>query len=587
MKGRWKGLCAIWLAVLLVCEQPGIALAEEESGGDGFVSEQSQPTEEEGDVSMDEEGQPAEEEGGDDLMDEEEQPAEEEGDGSTDEEEQPAEEEGGDGSGDEEEQPTEEEGGDGSTGEESQPAEEESDNGSAEGSGGDGSTDEQGQPVALSASDALLSAQSQPVEKETGVDPLASTYTIKFPTGEGYTIYSEDLSTAVAGDVEVAEGDSYTFVVLLERGYLKSTSFAVAANGTVLANQGAEWEDYTCTIEAVSENQEVTVTGLAPGTVAWLYIGSGQIGQDTVISTASDKEDKEVLFGTPLNGQGIVDQPGRLDGWTVWSCESGGNLSAKIKDCNADGAISKEDYEKTGTENYLLLAPVWKALFEIGVGSVTEGGSFTVSAESGETAKAYEGEKVTVLPQPETGYAMEKITVTAADSSQVPVSGNSFVMPGSSVTVNVSFAKKRFNITLPSGNGYTVAADGQGLSVEYGGSFTFTVTIGEGCTASDSFAVTADGVALTPSGVNGNVYTYTMENITASRTIAVTGVTDPTAGGDASDRTVSQSGARQLKKGVAYVLGEGTWKIAGDDTVYQGQNTFYVLADGEYVFEKQ
>lgn len=65
-----------------------------------------------------------------------------------------------------------------------------------------------------------------------------------------------------------------------------------------------------------------------------------------------------------------------------------------------------------------------------------EGGSFSV-----DTSKATEGTTVTVTAKADSGYRLDKITVTAADGSSktVAVSNGKFTMPDYAVTVQVSF----------------------------------------------------------------------------------------------------------------------------------------------------
>lgn len=50
---------------------------------------------------------------------------------------------------------------------------------------------------------------------------------------------------------------------------------------------------------------------------------------------------------------------------------------------------------------------------------------------------------------------------------------------------------------------------------------------------------------------------------------------------------IEGSGTVSLKEGTAYVLGTGTWMVAGDDTIYAGGMTFYVAEDMECEFVKQ
>ena len=51
------------------------------------------------------------------------------------------------------------------------------------------------------------------------------------------------------------------------------------------------------------------------------------------------------------------------------------------------------------------------------------------------------------------------------------------------------------------------------------------------------------------------------------------------------DGIVSTEGTVHLEAGTAYKLGEGNWSVSGDDTVYAGGITFYVLEDGDYDFK--
>lgn len=53
-----------------------------------------------------------------------------------------------------------------------------------------------------------------------------------------------------------------------------------------------------------------------------------------------------------------------------------------------------------------------------------------------------------------------------------------------------------------------------------------------------------------------------------------------------TDNVISRSGEYALKAGVKYHLAEGKWRLAGDKSVYQGGNDFYVNADGNYTFSK-
>lgn len=49
---------------------------------------------------------------------------------------------------------------------------------------------------------------------------------------------------------------------------------------------------------------------------------------------------------------------------------------------------------------------------------------------------------------------------------------------------------------------------------------------------------------------------------------------------------ISESKEYSLKAGVKYHLAAGTWKVGGDNSVYPGDNDFYVKEDGTYQFSK-
>lgn len=90
----------------------------------------------------------------------------------------------------------------------------------------------------------------------------------------------------------------------------------------------------------------------------------------------------------------------------------------------------------------------------------------------------------------------------------------------------------QYTVTLPTGEGFAVHHEGS-TAVEYGKTFTFTVSVEKGYFAGENFAVKADGESLTPNAngsytvtVSGNV-TITVEGIEQDAVMPViSGVTD-------------------------------------------------------------
>ena len=105
------------------------------------------------------------------------------------------------------------------------------------------------------------------------------------------------------------------------------------------------------------------------------------------------------------------------------------------------------------------------------------------------------------------------ITVPAYSAQPTPT-------PTPAPTATPTPAPKTYTVTLQGGTGYTIAATGGSKSpVNAGGSFSFTVTPGNGYTRGNGFSVKANGTTLTSN--NG---VYTISNINANQTVSVSGI---------------------------------------------------------------
>ena len=93
-------------------------------------------------------------------------------------------------------------------------------------------------------------------------------------------------------------------------------------------------------------------------------------------------------------------------------------------------------------------------------------------------------------------------------------------------TAEFSTSINQYTVTLPSGEGYTVTPNGS-TTVDYGTEFTFTITVKDGYSKTDEFAVKANGEALTAK--DGGSYAVIVEGDT---NITVEGVADITAPSD-------------------------------------------------------
>lgn len=123
--------------------------------------------------------------------------------------------------------------------------------------------------------------------------------------------------------------------------------------------------------------------------------------------------------------------------------------------------------------------------------------------------------KVYVVVRDKSGNLSDVFTITVPAYSAQPTP-----TPTPAPTATPTPAPKTYTVTLQGGTGYTIAATGGSKSpVNAGGSFSFTVTPGNGYTRGNGFAVKANGTTLTSN--NG---VYTISNINANQTVSVSGI---------------------------------------------------------------
>lgn len=123
--------------------------------------------------------------------------------------------------------------------------------------------------------------------------------------------------------------------------------------------------------------------------------------------------------------------------------------------------------------------------------------------------------KVYVVVRDKSGNLSDVFTITIPAYSAQPTP-----TPTPTPTAAPTSAPTTYTVTLQGGTGYTIAATGGSKSpVNAGGSFSFTVTPGNGYTRGNGFSVKANGTTLTSN--NG---VYTISNINANQTVSVSGI---------------------------------------------------------------
>lgn len=123
--------------------------------------------------------------------------------------------------------------------------------------------------------------------------------------------------------------------------------------------------------------------------------------------------------------------------------------------------------------------------------------------------------KVYVVVRDKSGNLSDVFTITVPAYSAQPTP-----TPTPAPTAAPTSAPTTYTVTLQGGTGYSIAATGGSKSpVNAGGSFSFTVTPGNGYTRGNGFSVKANGTTLTSN--NG---VYTISNINANQTVSVSGI---------------------------------------------------------------
>ena len=99
--------------------------------------------------------------------------------------------------------------------------------------------------------------------------------------------------------------------------------------------------------------------------------------------------------------------------------------------CNFDGVFLL--FYQDGVQNGCTFK-ISADFYDVSVDNNITGGTITA-----DITKAFEGETITLTVTPDTGYILDNITVTDADSGTVDVTDNKFTMPAKNVTVTATF----------------------------------------------------------------------------------------------------------------------------------------------------
>lgn len=191
--------------------------------------------------------------------------------------------------------------------------------------------------------------------------------------------------------------------------------------------------------------------------------------------------------------------------------------------------------------------------------SIPSGEGYTVVGE----ANVKEGENYSFQVNIANGYNGTDMVVKV-NGNTVVKTGNAYVVNSVSgnLVITVTGVKKNapdtYTVTLPSGSGFTAAGE---TTVTAGSNYSFTVTVATGYDVS-SLVVKNGEATLTATSTEGNVVTYTINNVQSNITLTAT--------------------IAKLKFSVTLPTGEGYAVVGESEAVYGEDYTFTVNAVAGY-----
>lgn len=311
-------------------------------------------------------------------------------------------------------------------------------------------------------------ATPTPTAKPTATPtPKPSTYTVTLNGGTGYTI-----APAGGSSSPVQAGGSYSFTVSISNGYTKSSSFAVKANGVVLASYNGVY-----TISNIGQNQTVSVSGV---------VSSNSGGGTTVVApipSITTTVLPAATMGTPYNLQltatggtpitwsytgnlpeGVTVSTGGLISGTP---EAEGSFRFTLKASNSTGSANRQMTMVVTGEDY----------------TVTEGANaeWTNGSEEGLTfASSGKGTAFTVridgstVPEADLTFAADYSSVTVSPAYLGTLSGGSHTLTMVYADGN---AKTKFTVKAQDNTvAPEITGQPQSTEVNEGDTVTFTVT---------------------------------------------------------------------------------------------------------------
>ena len=261
-----------------------------------------------------------------------------------------------------------------------------------------------------------------------------------------------------------------------------------------------------------------------PGRWADLKLLSGEVGEN--MSIARKTEDGKWYIGS-------ISEKSRTDTFSLDFLDSGKKYTAHIytdkadrKDVNCEIKTLKSTDTLTLSQRanggyvVVLVAENAENTYEVKKESVSNG---TISTD---VSSAKQGDTVTVSATPNEGYELVSITVNGT-----AISGNTFTMPASDVTVGATFRAIEYTITTASVSNGTLSANVS--KATKGTTVTVSATPNEGY---ELVSITVNGTAI-----SGNTFTMPAGNVTVSATFKLKQVSSSSKDDSSSSSSSSSS----------------------------------------------
>ena len=164
-----------------------------------------------------------------------------------------------------------------------------------------------------------------------------------------------------------------------------------------------------------------------------------------------------------------------------------------------------------------------KELYAISITPLTNG-TLTATVDGKPAKYAKKDATITLTATPDEWYLFEEFTVTDAQDNPVAVTGNTFTMPASNVTVSASFKKQSYTLTINQPEGGSISAKvgdtevtSNSQEVEFEKTVTLTATASDGYEFSGWNITDGNGKEVE---IENNAFTMPASNVTVSATFS-------------------------------------------------------------------